>query len=324
MVVADNADPRTVALPRRSAPPRGHVTVFQRRRIITAAVDVVADLGYERMTVAQVIARARVSRKTFYEVFVDREHCFLAACEDALTQATELASEAYATHGDWSAGIRAALARLLRFLEEEPALARLLIVESPAAGANVSERRARVLDELAGVIEQGRLSSDFPYPPALAGQVLAGGVLTVIHAHLLRERRRPLTDLLGPLMAMIVMPYLGARIAKSELDRPAARSTRRPRRPVGDARPLESLGVRLTYRTMRVLSAMANHPGASNREIAQGSGIVDQGQVSKLLSRLAGLGLAENRAGDGRLGAANEWHLTALGARLEQASRPLR
>ena len=65
---------------------------LQRGRMLSAAVEVVEEVGYARMTVAQVIGRARVSRKTFYDVFADREDCFLAAFEQALSQARLRAS----------------------------------------------------------------------------------------------------------------------------------------------------------------------------------------------------------------------------------------
>jgi AcrR family transcriptional regulator len=73
---------RTVAPRLRSGPgglPRGQVTEIQRSRMLAAAVEAIEEVGYARMTVAQVISRARVSRKTFYDVFTDREDCFLAA-----------------------------------------------------------------------------------------------------------------------------------------------------------------------------------------------------------------------------------------------------
>ena len=80
--------------------------------------------------------------------------------------------------------------------------------------------------------------------------------------------------------------------------------------------------MRLTYRTVRVLTVIAENPGASNREIAVGSGIADQGQISKLLNRLCRLQLIENR-GDGQdRGAANAWQLTARGAAVERGTRP--
>ncbi len=62
--------------------------------------------------------------------------------------------------------------------------------------------------------------------------------------------------------------------------------------------PLRELGIRLTYRTVMVLMAVAAHPGSSNRMVADEAGISDQGQISKLLRRLEGLGLIEI-AGDG-------------------------
>ena len=100
--------------------PRGQVTQIQRSRMLAAAVEAVEDVGYARMTVAQVIGRARVSRKTFYDVFTDREDCFLAAFEQALGQARLMAQEAYERESIWREGIRSALARLLIFMDEEP------------------------------------------------------------------------------------------------------------------------------------------------------------------------------------------------------------
>src|SRR6267154_5818175 len=75
--------------------PRGQVTEIQRGRMLAAAVDAVDEVGYARMTVAQVISRAKVSRKTFYDVFADREDCFLAAIEGAAGQVGTLVREAY-------------------------------------------------------------------------------------------------------------------------------------------------------------------------------------------------------------------------------------
>jgi len=293
--------------------------------MLAAAVEAVEDVGYARMTVAQVIGRARVSRKTFYDVFTDREDCFLAAFEQALSQARLIAQEAYDRESSWRDGIRAALARLLMFMDEEPGLARLCVVEALGAGERVLERRAKVLDELAVLIDQGRMvANGTREPPEVTAEGVVGAIFAVLHTRVLERGEEPLTDLLGSLMSMIVLPYLGARAAGRELSRP-------PLELPGDGRsralarhrdPLEGLNMRLTYRTVRVLMVIAEHPGASNREIAEGSGIVDQGQISKLLNRLARLNLVENFGEGQEKGAANAWHLTARGAQVERATRP--
>ena len=305
--------------------PRAQVTEIQRGRMLAAAVDAVQDVGYARMTVAHVIGRARVSRKTFYDVFADREDCFLAAFEQTLSQARLIAQEAYEGESGWRDGIRAALARVLMFMDEEPGLAKLCVVEALAAGEMVLDRRAQALDDLAQVIDQGRLSANATRePPALTAEGIVGGIFAVLHTRLLEEGGQPLTDLLGSLMSMIVLPYLGATAAGRELSRPAL-EVPRGKRSRGLARsrdPLEGLNMRLTYRTVRVLMVIAEHPGASNREIAEGSGIVDEGQISKLLNRLARLNLVENRGEGHEKGAANAWQLTARGAQVERATRP--
>jgi AcrR family transcriptional regulator len=305
--------------------PRGQVTQIQRSRMLAAAVEAVEDVGYARMTVAQVISRARVSRKTFYDVFTDREDCFLAAFEQALSQATLIATEAYEGETSWREGIRAALARLLVFMDEEPGLAKLCIVEALGAGERVLDRRATVLDQLAEVIDRGREATNATRePPEVTAEGVVGAIFAVLHTRVLDQGREPLTDLLGPLMSMIVLPYLGARAAGRELSRPPLElpSDGRSRALGRHKDPLEGLNMRLTYRTVRVLMVIAEHPGASNREIAEGSGIVDQGQISKLLNRLARLKLVENLGEGQEKGAANAWHLTARGAQVERATRP--
>jgi len=292
--------------------------------MLAAAVDAVDEVGYAGMTVAQVISRARVSRKTFYDVFSDREDCFLAAFDQAIGQGRDLLREAYAAESSWCDGIRAALARLLMAMDEEPALTRLVVVEALAAGERVLERRAEAFEELAAVIDRGRAEPDACDPPEVTAEGTVGAVFAVLHARVLESGDQPLIELLGQLMSMVVLPYLGADAAEREIDRPApdAAKQRSRRRRVRRGDPLDGLKMRLTYRTVRVLMVIAEAPGASNREIAERSGIADQGQISKLLGRLARLELVQN-TGDGQeKGAANAWHLTARGEAVERATRP--
>jgi DNA-binding IclR family transcriptional regulator len=65
-----------------------------------------------------------------------------------------------------------------------------------------------------------------------------------------------------------------------------------------------------------VLTAIAERPGASNREIAAAAGISDEGQISRLLSRLESRGLLQNTGEGHTKGKSNAWRLTATGALL--------
>ena len=79
--------------------------------------------------------------------------------------------------------------------------------------------------------------------------------------------------------------------------------------------------MRLTYRTMRVLEVIADDPGVSNRSVGEHADIADQGQISKLLSRLERLGLASNTGQGHQKGEPNAWTLTPTGERVAQTIR---
>ncbi len=318
------------ALPRGSSGlPREHVSEIQRMRILSAMADVASDMGAGSVTVAHVVSKAGVSRRTFYDLFADREECFLAAFEEAIERGSALVIAAYEDEATWRERIRAALWASLQWLDEDPATARLCIVESLAAGPKVLARRAVVLRALVQAIDEGRNASGtrgggtrrkaaITLPP-LTAEGVVGAVLSVIHTRLSTPKPQPLTGLLGELMGVVVLPYLGQAAAEKELHRPAPKLQASPHPISRD--PLDGLDMRITYRTVRVLMTIAEHPDASNRLVASEAGIQDQGQVSKLLARLEHLGLVYNRGIGPIKGAPNAWQLTARGRHVEQAIR---
>jgi AcrR family transcriptional regulator len=306
--------------------PRGgdvYVTELQRTRLLDATFAVVSEQGYKRMTVRRVSGRAGVSNKTFYDLFTDREDCFLAAFDHAVGELTAVVLPAYEGEGEWVARIRAGLGTLLGFLDHEPALPSLVFVEALGAGPRVLERRAQVLEVFRLAVDEGRkgVKAGRELPPLTAESVV-GAAFSVIHARLLDQHHESLSGLLGGLMATIVLPYRGHAAAARELKRPASEfitgssseasddvSVKRAVRPRGSG-PL--IDFRPTYRTQMALAAVAEHPGASNREVSVGAQVQDQGQISKLLARLEGLGLLENTGGQTH-GVPYAWRLTPRG-----------
>jgi len=291
---------------------RERVADIQRARILTAMVDVCAEHGAGNVTVSHVVERAGISRRTFYELFNDREECLLAAFDDGIARASRYAMDEYDPVSGWAERIRISLIGLLSFLDMERGAGWLLVVESLGAGAKALERRGHVLAQMIALVDEGRneVKAGDELPPMTA-EAIVGGVVSVLHSRLLEDGPGRFVDLTGPLMSMIVLPYLGTAAARKELARPVPRSSRA--HPAIGPDPLRELGMRLTYRTVRVLMAVAAQPGGSNRQVADESGIVDQGQISKLLARLHGLGLIENTGAGSVRGAPNSWVLTAKG-----------
>jgi AcrR family transcriptional regulator len=297
------------------------VIEIQRARILAAMVEVSAERGASNVTVAHIVERAGVSRRTFYELYGDREECFLGAFDDALARARGYVLEGYDPRAKWAERVRLALIGLLSFLDLERGAGQLLIVGSLGAGNRALERRRRGIAQIITLVDQGRTESKTGAQlPPLTAEGIVGGVLSVLHARLIAPNAT-LLQLTSSLMSMIVLPYLGPTAARSELARLAPPLLSRPAPPPAD--PLRDVHMRLTYRTVRALTAVGalgrqgSYP--SNREIGVAADMQDQGQISKLLTRLHKLGLIENTDAGLARGAPNEWMLTAKGREIEQA-----
>lgn len=298
----------------------------RRIRILEAMAAAMAERrpGAGPVTATEVVARAGVSRGAFYELFADREACLLAAFDLAVERVGAEMTGAYSAQPRWRDGIRAALATFLRFLEDEPALGRLCVLDSIGAGVAVLRRRAEVLGLLAEVVDRGRLErrAAKEAPPRVIAEGAVGAVLSVVQNRLLVNDERPLMEHFGAMMSMIVLPYLGPAAARRELVRPPPRVWSGAAQASSRARSgaCEPPGARITYRTARVLAAIAEYPGASNREVAERAGITDQGQASKLLARLEALELIANLGERSSRGSPNAWRLTGRGERARESA----
>jgi DNA-binding MarR family transcriptional regulator len=216
---------------------------------------------------------------------------------------------------------------ILSFFDREPVLARFCVVQALRGSQAVLERREEILAELARVVDGGRLEGARGEEcPPLTAEGLVGAGFAVVYARLLRRDRESLTGLMGDLMGMIVLPYLGPAAVRREQAVPTPesvkpRAQREPPDGEGEGDVLAGLPMRLTYRTMRVLEAIADDPGVSNRGVGLRAEIADQGQISKLLSRLERLGLARNKGQGHQKGEPNAWTLTTMGRRVAQTIR---
>ena len=141
------------ALPRgRHAAAREVVLASQRGRLLEAMAQCVAEQGYAATTVAQVIARAGVSRKTFYEQFADKRACFLAAWEvgtDILLAHVLAAGE---EADGWRARLRAGADAFLEILAAEPAFARSFMIEVLSVGDEALAHRAEIHERFADAL----------------------------------------------------------------------------------------------------------------------------------------------------------------------------
>ena len=223
MSVQPEATMRAV-LPRgRHAAPRPVVREAQRARMLDAMVQAVAERGYARVVVADVIERAGVSRKTFYEQFSNKEDCFLATYDagvDALLDAIDEALTALAP--DWLAGARRAVEVYLERMAARPAFARAFLIEALGAGTAALERRDVVQRRFAAQLESihRRARADIPAIPDVPPHTFraaVGAVNELVTAHVLERGANTLPELTDAILdvhlALLVGRELAERIA---------------------------------------------------------------------------------------------------------------
>jgi AcrR family transcriptional regulator len=305
-------------------PSSPQVLEIQRARLLAGAVHAVDELGYANTTVTEITTRARVSRRTFYELFSNREQCVIAVLEDTERRVRAEIAQTGIARLSWRERIREGVSLILAFLDRNPALARVCVVHSAGASQPVQRSRTKILAELAAAIDDDH--TDRPTDsaarmdcPPLTAEGLVGAAASIIYGRLSHTEHEPLGSLLSELAGMIVLPYLGPTIAREEHERPTNTQSyeMKKRQPGGSGQtsgdPLGAIPMRLTYRTARVLEALAEHPGISNRVLGEQAGMTDQGQTSKLLARLERYGLLENAGKHSGKGEPNAWNLTPAG-----------
>jgi AcrR family transcriptional regulator len=192
----------------------------QRERLLEAAVRVVAAKGYGSMTVGDLTGEAGVSRTTFYELFEDKEACFLAAYDGAVETLVRRVVRAYESGQAWPERAAAGLAALLAALAEEPALARLSLVDIGNAGPAAQRRYRAALQRLTPLFEEGR---DFAPGgrnlPANTSRMAIGGVTGLISDELVTDHAEQLPGLLPDVLFATLVPYIGPGAAAREVER---------------------------------------------------------------------------------------------------------
>ena len=196
---------------------RDVVEASQRTRLLEAVGRAVAERGYGAATIDDVVRRAGVSKKTFYEHFADKEDCFLAAYETASEELFERVREAHESHDDWLDRTRAGIVAYLRWLAADPALARVYLVEVAAAGPHALERREALRDRYAELMRERRVDGQ-PRLPIEVFHAVVAAVDDVVVRHI-REHGAEELPALEPVLlylqtALLAGPDAAAKSAE--------------------------------------------------------------------------------------------------------------
>jgi AcrR family transcriptional regulator len=191
---------------------RDVVEASQRTRLLEAVGRAVAERGYAAATIDDVVRRAGVSKKTFYEHFADKQDCFLAAYEAASEELLERVREAHASEDDWLERTRAGVRAYLRWLSAEPALARVFLIEVAAAGPHALEQREGLRDRYAELMRERRVDGQTKLPIEVFHAVVAA-VDDVVVRHIRESGAEDLPALEPVLVYLQVALLAGPQVA---------------------------------------------------------------------------------------------------------------
>jgi AcrR family transcriptional regulator len=213
------------------------VAADQRRRMLVALPHVVAENGFQGTTVEHIVKLGQVRRNSFYEQFADKRDCFAAAYEIAQERLLGVLTFQCYTRSGLADRLEGALGAGLDLLAANPSLARLVVIEAPAAGEEIAARHQEWLDRYGRLLQLAAIGSPDAAAPRLAleGAIL-GAILSRVKQLILAGQTMELPSLRGELTQLTLSYYdspplastMGEDAESSQPQSPGRRPTLEP------------------------------------------------------------------------------------------------
>jgi AcrR family transcriptional regulator len=180
-----------------------------RLRLVGAMAALLAEKGYSSVTIADIARQARVSKRTFYEHFADKDACFIACYETLSDMVLRAIVDAMSGEAPWMKRVRASTRAYFSTLESQPALTRTLMMDIYSAGPKALQVRRQVqrrfADNLRRMVDQGRKEN--PKLPRLSqamATAIIGGINELVLVAVEEGRTHRLTELSGTADALLL------------------------------------------------------------------------------------------------------------------------
>jgi AcrR family transcriptional regulator len=200
------------AVPVRPTLPREFIASHKRRRIMDAIAELTAAQGYDATKIGDIVRRAGVARKTLYDNFEGKEEVFLAAFDTAVDEAMgQIEADCAEVDGEWEERIQAGLASFLRYVAENPALARMCMIEALSATPAATERYEAAMQRFVDLVK--RTVPQDEQTPETIEETLVGGVAWIVYQQIRRDEATQAEDLLPELSEFMLAPFHDAAAA---------------------------------------------------------------------------------------------------------------
>jgi AcrR family transcriptional regulator len=195
--------------------PRRYISANQRQRLLHGVALAIAESSYASVTVADITRAAKVSRRTFYEHFADKDECFAAAYEDALGRVLGELAAARTRHTEWPDQVRAAVEAFVDIVVADPPLGRLCLLEVTAVGGGALARRDATMEAFVASLLEGAPAHALGDAAVaqLTAELVVGGIAQVVNTRLMQGRVPSLRDDLSGMVYCALVPFCGHQVA---------------------------------------------------------------------------------------------------------------
>lgn len=198
---------------------RDGVAADQRRRILEATADLVAEHGYQGTTIETIVREAKVGYATFYKNFEDKQQCYLELLDTAYGVTGARVQQAYEREQEWPDKVAAGLGALFEVIAEYPRVGRACLVDVLTAGPEAVARHEAMLKRFRPLLEPGRqLNPRRAELPETLEDTLVGGVLWAVSQRLVGGEAEALRALLPETIEFVLRPYVGEDKAAREAE----------------------------------------------------------------------------------------------------------
>jgi AcrR family transcriptional regulator len=205
------ADPEAVSWEEPPDSSTSRATLTQRERILRGAARVVAEKGYDALSIPAISAAAGVSNQTFYENFSSKRDAFLASFEIIAQETLAATASAFETAGDRPEAVGIGMRAMLEHIADNKLFGRFAFFELPSAGPVALDYADAVMDNYTSFLGPGELPKEFgePLPPVVL-EAIGSGIWTLIQNEIVHGRTDSLPELAPDLTRVALMPF-GAR-----------------------------------------------------------------------------------------------------------------
>jgi AcrR family transcriptional regulator len=217
--------------------PRETVAAHQRERLFKAMVEAVYEQGFVATTISDLVSRAGISRRSFYEHFNNKEECLLATYDTVVERLTRRLVKATSAAEDWPGQLEAFLRALFEAAGDRPDAARLVCVEMGAAGPVGVQRWAQGAALMQRFLVEGFERAPGPGTiPEPVARAIVGALRRILYSRVRNERssrslKAELLQLLPDFLGWIALYY------PSPAEIPSRPRRRRSRRLIGGRAP---------------------------------------------------------------------------------------